>query len=400
MVPSNYDVVAYRESGTASSSTSLDVSGSYIDTTYQAYVTSVQPADTYVGQVKYTLIHPFDATKIVSVDTAFRIAQKDKYILKTDGTWIIETDPSASSIPESSIAGRYYAMQDMSRGVCNLVTMRGEKTQTQLIDIRDGKLYWTARLADDNCWMTQNLDLDIISDTNAQNYVALTSENTDLSTNESIYTNSNTIYALKGANDTYGYTYENGIATWIPERSTLPYGQLNSNSWQNAYYTPHSYDGGETYPDSNVSQAIAGNHGLSGNYYNWTAAVASNDSTNATENPVNSICPKGWRLPNATNQEFGNLLVQYGIIETNISRAYLDGGFDKMVTTPLYFVRSGLIGNGSSLDSSGNSGYYQSNTYVNWADAFYLNFGSNSINPQNSSGYSRGPGRSVRCLAK
>ena len=33
----------------------------------------------------------------------------------------------------------------------------------QLIDVRDGKKYWIARLVDGNCWMTQNLDLDFVA---------------------------------------------------------------------------------------------------------------------------------------------------------------------------------------------------------------------------------------------
>ncbi|MBR3052041.1 hypothetical protein IKG60_00260, partial [Candidatus Saccharibacteria bacterium] len=35
-------------------------------------------------------------------------------------------------------------------------------------------------------------------------------------------------------------------------------------------------------------------------YYNWTAAIASNDSTaisNRYATASNSICPKGWHLP-------------------------------------------------------------------------------------------------------
>ena len=73
----------------------------------------------------------------------------------------------------------------------------------ELVDVRDNKLYWVAKLEDNHCWITQNLDLDITSDPTSPSYIALTSNNTDLSTDESVYTDSNTIYALKGAGDTY-----------------------------------------------------------------------------------------------------------------------------------------------------------------------------------------------------
>ena len=60
-------------------------------------------------------------------------------------------------------------MQDMTPEICkNTKAKNGASTVTpgnevtkQLIDIRDGKKYWVAKLADNNCWMTQNLALDL-----------------------------------------------------------------------------------------------------------------------------------------------------------------------------------------------------------------------------------------------
>ncbi len=54
-------------------------------------------------------------------------------------------------------------MQDMTAGICantgNITP--GNEVSKQLIDIRDGKQYWVSKLADQNCWMTQNLALDL-----------------------------------------------------------------------------------------------------------------------------------------------------------------------------------------------------------------------------------------------
>ena len=292
----------------------------------------------------------------------------------------------------------YYKMQDMTHDICNNVDI--EESELQLIDVRDNKVYWVAKLKDGNCWMTQNLDLDITASS-----TALNSNNTDISTDESIYTATNTIYTLKGESDAYGYTYENGIAAWIPERNTITYSQLNSTTWTNDSNHPYSYDrlnistGEPVYPDSNVSQALAGDHGLSGNYYNWTASVASNDSSNtnsANPDPANSICPKGWRLPNIINQEFGNLLVQHGIIETNTSITYLEGGFDKMGATSLYLVRGGNINNGSLNNSGSYGSYWSSTSYTNGNRAYHLRFSSNDVNPHYSN--NKGFGYSIRCL--
>ena len=295
----------------------------------------------------------------------------------------------------------YFKMQDMTSEICKSIDV--EESELQLIDIRDDKIYWVAKLADDNCWMTQNLDLDIVAGS-----TSLTSNNTDLSADESVYTADNTMYALKGAGDTYGYTYENSIVTWIPERTTIAYNQLNSTNWQNSNTDPYSWDrlktsganaGQPVYPDSNVTQAIAGDHGLSGNYYNWTASLASNDSTNATGNPTNSICPKGWRLPNATNKEFGNLLVQYNIISTNTSTSYIDGvsSVSSMGAAPLYFVRGGFV-SGGSLSSSDNNGYYWSSTFYSGSYAYLLRYNSSIVKPQYDDG--RYYGWPVRCLAR
>ncbi len=52
-------------------------------------------------------------------------------------------------------------MQDMTHDICENTK---EHYTKQLIDTRDGKSYWVAKLKDGNCWMTQNLALDIALD--------------------------------------------------------------------------------------------------------------------------------------------------------------------------------------------------------------------------------------------
>ncbi len=57
-VPSSYARVAYRNSGTDVDNNSIYAEGASITTTYAAYVSATQNAGNYVGQVKYTLVHP------------------------------------------------------------------------------------------------------------------------------------------------------------------------------------------------------------------------------------------------------------------------------------------------------------------------------------------------------
>ncbi|MBR2840090.1 hypothetical protein IKE82_02055 [Candidatus Saccharibacteria bacterium] len=49
-----------------------------------------------------------------------------------------------------------------------------------------------------------------------------------------------------------------------------------------------------------------------GNYYNWSAAVASNDTSSITTDLTvmpDSICPKGWRLPNGLTSTNGDEII-------------------------------------------------------------------------------------------
>ena len=445
-IPTTYTKIAELNTTTDTANTTTEnITGSSISVSYQAYASSIQPAGTYTGAVKYTMVHP-------------NVTTGNPYIIIFDsngGTGDMNAQAILPNTPTPLSANKFTPPANQAFGgwcttsttncadgtlytneqeVTNLTTAGGEitlyamwgktigtmtylqdfaspvdrnsiiSTMTEDIsyaktDSRDNKSYYIAKLKDGHIWMTQNLDLDITAGS-----TALTSENTDLSTDQSVYTAGNTIYALKGSGDTYGYTYENGVATWIPERTTIVYNQLSGTTWTNNVNHPYSYDrldnnGNPVYPDNNVSQAVAGDHGLSGNYYNWTASLASNDSTNASGNPTNSICPKGWRLPNITNKEFGNLLVQYGIISTNTSTSYIENqsSVNSMGATPLYFVRGGFV-NGGSLSLSGSYGFCWPSTFSDVSGAYSLRFDSSNVYPQYYD-YRRN-GFFIRCVAR
>ena len=57
-VPASYTKVAEYHANTGSSTTDTTL-GVKLETTYAAYIASNQPADTYIGQVKYTMVHPY-----------------------------------------------------------------------------------------------------------------------------------------------------------------------------------------------------------------------------------------------------------------------------------------------------------------------------------------------------
>ncbi|MBR3052252.1 hypothetical protein IKG60_01355 [Candidatus Saccharibacteria bacterium] len=142
-------------------------------------------------------------------------------------------------------------------------------------------------------------------------------------------------------------------------------------------------------------------------YYNWTAAIASNDSSSfdtptyndPTANPQNSICPKSWRLPTistdpgttpGSTNEFSRLNILYNSNSPDNASGLLPA--------PLYLSRSGRVDGGSPL-YAGSSGYYWSSTVYSSEHARALNFNATGVNPE-SNGYNRYNGFSLRCVAR
>ena len=381
IVPNIYTLVASRASGT-NMTTDTTTSGSYFNTTYSIYASSVQPAGTYTGRVKYLMVHPQSNSTTITFDDAFARAGKQKVYQDTNGS--------------------YYAMQDMTSDICYSVAF---DTSTQLVDIRDNKLYYVTKLKDNNCWMTQNLDL-AIGSTN----VSLTSENTDISTTASgsgIYTD--------------GYTQNNGVWAWTPDSTATTVSHTisgaNVSGWHTDPTAPYSAEGGDTYYYTSNStaddikytslSACVANHAKSecehyhiGNYYNWSTSIASNDSSNISADnatATNSICPKGWRLPTYSNtNDFGNLLYAQSIATAPTSNIYTQNGFNLARIAPVYLVRAGGIFDNVITFQWG--GLYISNTLKNSTHANQLSFNYNYFVIKDAS--RRGSGFSIRCLAR
>jgi uncharacterized protein (TIGR02145 family) len=137
-------------------------------------------------------------------------------------------------------------------------------------------------------------------------------------------------------------------------------------------------------------------HGHVGNYYNWSAAIASNDTSGINTDGTNantSICPKGWRLPSASDvNDFAVLLDSYD------ARNTADGYRDKKAATyPLYFVRGGEVWD-AGLHSAGANGLYWSSTVNSSDEAYGLDLSSDAINVASEA--NRYNGRSIRCVAR
>ena len=350
IVPPYWTKVAGRASGTTDMA-----QGSSFTTTYAVYASSSQYAGTYNGQVKYMLVHPSYKPAV--------------YFMQDVASWknLIDTDESV-----------------------------------QAIDQRDGKSYWVTKLKDGNIWMTQNLDLDI--DTTR----TYTHNDTDLGW------------------DTNSFDTN---ATWAPDTTNgkynLPVNGTSVSNWSNQNTYPYSADPGDIYyyTSNSTSDDIkytslsnctsAGHtadeckHYHAGNYYNWTAAIASNNSSSLTTqyaNAPNSLCPAGWRLPIAINAnqsiyEFGELLYEQGIIATKTSTSYAGNGLNNIRKSPLYLIRGGFIDGGSIKLSSSYGTLHARTTYDN-SNSYGLVYTKNAIATYNKWDFSKSFGKFIRCLAR
>ena len=294
-------------------------------------------------------------------------------------TFTTVTKPTPITLSEAyasedkTMINGYYTMQDMTSTICDKTEAIG--AQLQVLDIRDNKLYWISKLADNHCWMTQNLDLDL------DNNRTYTHWDTDL-----------------------GWTTSNEEEIWKPSVD-------DSGNWVSSRIKPSFLDVGETIyysSDSSVDdiqysslqdcESINHNnctHYYAGNYYNWSAAIADNNVSIITSGDApNSICSSGWRLPlmKQSFSDFGDMLSSQGVVVN-----YINEGFKIIRAQPIFLVRSGY--KSSVINDAGSRAHYWTGTLAREGFSFHLGFGDKSIILNNSS-YGNDAGFSVRCVAR
>ncbi len=408
VVPNIQTKVVSFPSNTDMPSTGVNAIGSSFTATYAVWISGNQAAGTYTGKVRYTLVHPMLAPLPVSCN------------------------PSGTTIGTNSNTD-IVCMQDFaslsSSAKSTIISNMVEGTQYTLTDKRDEKTYTISKLKDGKVWMTQNLDLDLDENT------TYTNEDTDLGWNTS--TNAYDTASWSPIRSTYETTSDH-IHAWCQGGTwNSQYGSCENNN------TPESYDPGNLYWNSETSgysdwdayynscdystttpscdeslnplSTYVSSTGTEqyhlGNYYNWPAAIASNDAsiygaynetTGQYENleTHQSICPAGWTLPYSTwndnlgqsEGDFAGLWSEYGWTDND--------GFSDISTVwsaPLYFAPAGYF-NGN-LGTVGYDGYFWSSVAGNGSYARYAYF---SVGGGTSPAeyYNRNGGDSVRCLLR
>ena len=243
---------------------------------------------------------------------------------------------------------------------------------TLVVDSRDNRSYYIQRLADNKCWMIQNLRLgqDLEPVTGA---LVLTQEDSDI---DSEFVLTNKLVSPGGFPATTG--------------------EADDIFWDDpAFYCTDDY----------------------GCYYNWYTATASSGTSSISTLNVDvaySICPKSWSLPNSgvNGREDNHLTTDF----VNLVRAYgygtdsLDVVTDRMlVSNPATatenisgaFAPGFLLSGGCSTASrysAGSIGRYWSRTNVNSKSAMSLDLmlSNHQVQPNWSGG--KYGGEAVRCL--
>lgn len=298
-------------------------------------------------------------------------------------------------------------MQGMTSEICRLASIG---SSARLRDNRDGKIYWVEKLADGNCWMTQNLALDITeaglkaSDTDIEDdwnattaaekgYLAPVATFHDVSNQQSIAVSN---VALSFNPGKYFYskpTSQNICATTSTMKEcTGNYGWIDVSSHQSSYDT--IYAGAYDYTADN--DFVYNAHYLGGNYYSWYALTAGQSAQiSAGGSATQSICPKGWTLPSKDgNKSYTELFNAYG----ERASGTLKYGNQDIRTAPLYFVAAG--GWVRRAYFIGFSGYYATKDTYSSGTPWLMTFSNNSIDITSGSSYGRSNGVSVRCVAK
>ncbi|MBO7132449.1 hypothetical protein J6V85_04330 [Candidatus Saccharibacteria bacterium] len=345
-VPSTYTKVASFSSSTDSTL------GSNLETTYAAFMTSYQAADTYVGKVKYTLVHPAtnvpNEPKTTNAGYIGYFPNAGNEVDDTMGNQTVNASATSATLwasnfkrpgygfagwsdafdyvigegsesnPDAHIygpnetieftAGQYtspnqglslYAVWIKSADYLQNWECPGNSimpvgTVTALTDQRDNNTYAVAKLADGNCWMIENLRLDNTNSGNATGALAQGYGSSQTYGNFIGLANPETanFTATNGATDA---TTANSIyyAGTLVSPATVDIVQNNYAGYRMPRFRNDNTNTNTTLnPNTTVANMTGTNQNIYsyGNWYSWPAAKANTDhlDTLANSNAANT----------------------------------------------------------------------------------------------------------------
>ena len=438
-VPDTLTKVAEYKATTGSSTTDQTL-GSNIQTTYAAFISGAQAPDTYVGKVKYILIHP--ATLIAGNYSIAYYAAGGSGTMNTETVKNYEPHTLATNTFTAPAGGytfkEWCTVQDSNatpsspQTTCDGTSYNHDATipvgSEAVGSILNLYAVWNEPMTFNRAYAEAGKHK-----YNDGNYYAMQDMTPDICTNVADG-QVGTLIDIRGATQTYTVAKLKDGKCWMTENLNLAGGTAlssNDTDFESTYTLPTTNgwsvsNGKLVLPSSstafgstdNVAKLYnSGNKtncgGLNQNtpcysYYSWDAATLGSGrsiSTDNTDAPY-SICPKNWKLPTSrttsatdwqTTSDFYMLAHQYGLNSTT-STSESDADFYNQAgpgTTP-NFLLAGFY-NDSSFFSGGSFGFYWSSTSYSGTYARFLFFGSSLVSSASSD--NRRIGFSVRCLA-
>ena len=368
-IPDTYTKVAQYKANTGSSTTDTTL-GVKLETTYAAYIATNQPADTYIGQVKYTMVHPYDEQPLQPV-----VCQSGRICYSANGSNVEGTmsvitayDGNTRTLLASNYSREGYGFAGWSDAfdyatnpnahfygpneeivVPTGTTKKGlslyavwvksagtmQSDTASVCSNLTAATYNDENDSDESTWsITANLNsISALTDTRDGDTYAIAKltdgrcwmiENLRLAdthqdganTVPTTLTTSNTNNPLNDGttvtlkhnySDTITYTNLSATSSAVYDASTAPDGWCNAESAE-------CYDQSRIVTDNTTNRATSPTNASSsiysyGNYYNWYSATAGRGTYNKNSgNTEGDLCPFGWHLPTGTGSgEFGLL---------------------------------------------------------------------------------------------
>lgn len=304
---------------------------------------------------KYGVVYNDDYKYIVTWETISAMQEMTKDVCLSAGN--VTTDMSSKSKPVPEVF-----LSDLRGGGGHIT---GNNVEGYTYSAAQTGKYRVRKLADQHCWMTENMDLTMATTQTYHPY------DTNVATAWSPTTDTITTTGVTVAGD-----------------DTVDRSYRGNGSEGTATVTTADTVATTGYPQE--TQGI-------GMYYSWGAAVAGQGTT-ATGSINVSICPKGWRLPSGgsitENGSFAYLMNIYGYKRET-------GGSASARSYPMSYVRAGdyYWGDGE-LHLQGTNGFWWASTNVETGyKAYSFGLGENSILPQYRE-LQKYYGINIRCLAE
>ena len=438
VVPNEYVKVAHKNSMTDMTAVS---GGVKLTTTYAAYISKTQPADTYSGQVIYTLVHPsFAAPSTSNCEPGYICYDANADIDEIEGAMgnqTLQARDWSSCVNGTDNATYCYDADYNEVDPSTLPYQEGVYVENITLQAsnfkRDGYGFagWNdkADMSGTNYGPNQTISVTQDMIDNGLTLYAHWVESTGnlqgwngcsaLNTNQVIGltdTRDNNVYAVSKLADGNCWMIENlRLADTDSNNSPITLNSTNtnnpastftalsatSNEWctefngtcinQNKLNTSNTISFTNNTTGSQTSDIYS-----YGNYYNWYTATAGTGTYSQTSgNATGDICPKGWSLPT------GGTGGQFSALDSAMGGT---GGYqgtpeasNRWRTYPNNFLYSSYW-SGSVVNARGGYGYYWSRTASNSGNAYNLGFGSEYVNPV--TGNIKYFGLTVRCLAQ